>query len=108
MTPSPGGAHKDLGTHNALVSLGDSSYFEILARDPAQPCPPRTWMAIDSVTEPQIVAWAAHREDVPAAAAAAITAGYNPGEVASFARPVRWHAAATLALVLRCTTQRTI
>ena len=34
--PAMGGAHKGLGTHNALVSLGEC-YLEIIAPDPGQP-----------------------------------------------------------------------
>jgi len=35
--PAYGGVHPGEGTRNSLVALGDSTYVEILARDPAQP-----------------------------------------------------------------------
>ena len=34
--PAFGGAHPGQGTRNSVLSLGDSTYVEILARDPAQ------------------------------------------------------------------------
>ncbi len=36
VTPARGGRHPGLGTHNALASLGDDVYFELLAVDPEQ------------------------------------------------------------------------
>ena len=43
-------------------------------------------MAIDTVTEPCIVAWASARPDLTAAVAVARAAGYDPGDAAQFAR----------------------
>lgn len=87
VTPSPGGVHKGLGTHNALAALGNGAYLEILALDPGQPSPERTWMAIDTVTEPCIVTWASKHEDLHAAADEARRQGYDPGNVEAFSRP---------------------
>jgi hypothetical protein len=40
--PTFGGVHSGEGTCNSLLSLGDATYLEILARDPAQPASNRT------------------------------------------------------------------
>jgi hypothetical protein len=52
-----GGSHPNRGTRNALLKLGNNSYLELLAPDPAQPA--LLWhKEIASLTEPMIVGWA--------------------------------------------------
>eukprot|EP00928_Gymnodinium_smaydae_P050001 TRINITY_DN33610_c0_g1_i1.p2 TRINITY_DN33610_c0_g1~~TRINITY_DN33610_c0_g1_i1.p2 ORF type:complete len:217 (+),score=44.72 TRINITY_DN33610_c0_g1_i1:101-751(+) len=85
--PVRGGTHAGLGTHNALVGLGDGMYLELLARDPAQPSPERTWMAIDSLgATPRLTCWAALRPQLEQAVTAARAVGYDPGEPKAFQR----------------------
>ena len=58
VTPVFGGYHKNLGTKNALVNLGNECYFEILAIDETSAIKPPRWMGIDLITKPTITRWA--------------------------------------------------
>ena len=60
-----GGVHPGRGTRNALLSLGEKHYLEIIAPDPAQPNatePPS--LALKKLSEPRLVGWAAHPGDL--------------------------------------------
>lgn len=57
--PTPGGRHRDRGTHNALLRLGDRQYLEFLAVDPETDVPAPRWMGIDLPALPRISRWAA-------------------------------------------------
>ncbi len=48
VVPSPGGKHPQMGTHNALVRLGDDMFLEIIARDPeaARPTAHKAWFEL--------------------------------------------------------------
>ncbi len=63
-----GGAHPRMGTHNALLRLGESTYLEVLTPDPAAPPPHRPrWFALDSMSPdaaPGLATWAARTADV--------------------------------------------
>lgn len=80
--PAVGGAHRGLGTHNALASFG-SSYLELIAPDPDQPEPdgPRPF-GVDLVTSPRLVTFAARPEageTLDDLADALCTVGHDPG-----------------------------
>jgi catechol 2,3-dioxygenase-like lactoylglutathione lyase family enzyme len=62
-----GGVHPGRGTRNALLSLGEKHYLEIIAPDPAQPnaIEPMS-LALKKLTEPRLVGWAAHPGDLDA------------------------------------------
>jgi hypothetical protein len=66
-----GGVHPGGGTENALLSLGERRYLEILAPDPAQP-DARGPGPLAKLSEPRLLTWAAH-----------------PGDLAIFARKLR-------------------
>jgi hypothetical protein len=46
--PQPGGRHAAMGTHNALLRVGERSYLEVIAIDPEAPPPTRArWFSLD-------------------------------------------------------------
>jgi glyoxalase-like protein len=68
-----GGVHPGRGTQNALLSLGERRYLEIIAPDPAQPGVNNPIASnLHSLTEPRLIGWAAH-----------------PGSVSTFAEKLR-------------------
>ena len=68
-----GGVHPGRGTQNALLSLGERRYLEIIAPDPAQPDAKNPLAPeLRSLKEPRVVGWAAH-----------------PGNIATFADKLR-------------------
>jgi hypothetical protein len=85
--PQGGGQHPGLGTHNALLSLGQRTYLEIIAPDPGQPQPSVTRpFGLDGVNRGGLVGWAIACQDIDAAVADARRCGYDPGEVAEMQR----------------------
>jgi hypothetical protein len=105
VTPSGGGVHVGLGTHNTLVRLDDRTYLELIAPDPAQPAPgsPR-WFGLDTPSVqariahgPALVAWVAR---VEGASDALARVARLPGNASSSIRPAargdyRWRFAFT-------------
>jgi hypothetical protein len=57
----PGGVHTSMGTHNALLKLGDGQYLEVIAPDPSASNPNRPrWFSLDSLSSystPRLVTW---------------------------------------------------
>ena len=68
--PGPGGAHPRMGTHNLLLGVGESTFLEVIAPDPAAPRPARPrWFALDDVgpdDAPRLAAWVARTDDLRA------------------------------------------
>ena len=68
-----GGVHPGRGTQNALLSLGERRYLEIIAPDPAQPDAKNPLVTyLEKLSGPRLVNWAAH-----------------PGDLAAFAKKLR-------------------
>jgi len=60
-----GGVHPGRGTQNALLSLGQRHYLEIIAPDPAQPDSKDARRSqLEKLSEPRLVEWAAHPGDL--------------------------------------------
>jgi hypothetical protein len=82
-----GGQHPGRGTRNALVALGPTAYFEILAPDPEQPPPkePRPF-GLDELKESRLVAWFVNGSDLVRLRGEAVRKGVPLGEVKSGSR----------------------
>src|SRR3981189_1016114 len=63
--PAVGGVHPGRGSRNALLSLGERRYLEVIAPDPAQPrsADVRGLYQLDA---PRPIGWAAHVDDMDA------------------------------------------
>lgn len=85
--PAPGGKHQGRGTHNALLSLGDGQYLEVIAPDPEQRVDPGVRaFGLDRPGPPRLVTWAMRSQAIDAQAEAARARGYDPGEVQAMSR----------------------
>jgi catechol 2,3-dioxygenase-like lactoylglutathione lyase family enzyme len=90
-----GGVHPGAGTRNALLSLGENHYLEIIAPDPQQPASADA-RDLEKLEEPVLVGWAAHPGDIEAFAArlrqgGVAATGPNPGSrKRSDGRVLKW------------------
>ncbi len=75
VSPQAGGEHPRMATHNLLLRLGESTYLEVIAPNPAVPPPGRArWFALDRLgaqSPPALSTWVVRSADIRAACAAA-------------------------------------
>ena len=74
VTPQPGGEHPRMGTHNALLRLGEEMFLEVIAVNPDSPDPGRPrWFELDQLrpdAAPHLGTWVARTTDIQAVVAA--------------------------------------
>jgi hypothetical protein len=82
-----GGQHPGLGTRNALIALGPSTYLEIIGPDPEQAKPdgPRRF-GIDDLKAPRLLTWVAKGTDLGPYVSRARAGGVGLGDVISGSR----------------------
>ncbi len=94
--PEPGGRHATMGTHNAVLRLGERLYLEVIAIDPEGAAPARArWFDLDeprmraALTDgPRLVHYVARTGSIEALASRSTE---NLGEIVPFARNgYRW------------------
>ena len=84
--PAGGGVHPGRGTRNALLSLGEAHYLEVLAPDPAQPDTPSAWRFGPPVSAPELTTWAARSPLIETQVELARTRGLDLGAVRPMSR----------------------
>lgn len=71
VTPREGGEHSRMGTHNALLRLGETAYLEVIAANPHAPAPARPrWFGLDrdgADGQPRLATWVVRTNDIHAA-----------------------------------------
>ena len=77
--PAYGGEHPDRGTHNALVSLGERTYLELLAPRPGANVT-ESLRFLAELAELTPVMWAVSTDDITQTAARLASAGYEVTE----------------------------
>lgn len=86
VAPAPGGSHDGYGTRNALVSLGEGLYLELVAPDPAQPLAGRLGGAIAALSRPGMLSFCLTADDFASVADQARQAGFQPQPAAPMGR----------------------
>lgn len=85
--PMRGGRHPDFGTHNALLSVGKTTYLEIIAPDPDLAPPPRgTLFDLDQLEQSRLITWVLRSELIEDLIDEAEEGGLNLGDLTSGSR----------------------
>lgn len=85
--PAVGGRHPDYGTRNALLSLGESIYLEIMAPDPELPRPRGGRLfGLDALERPRLATWVLRDEAIEDTTEWAASRGLDLGPVQAGSR----------------------
>jgi hypothetical protein len=79
--PAAGGTHAGGLTHNALLSLGEGSYLEVIAPVPGKGGAEGLPFGLSGLVAPRLVTWALAVEDIESRVEAARARGYDPGAI---------------------------
>jgi Glyoxalase-like domain len=97
VTPQIGGQHPQYGTCNALASLGEGVYLEIIAPDRSLPDPGRARLfGMDELATPRLMTWVARSTGIVRKQELFVASGIAIGKVTSGGRQnpdgseVRW------------------
>jgi len=100
VVPAIGGRHPDVGTRNALLSIGERTYLELIGPDPDRPAPlPPRPFGIDHLRSPSLRGWAAAPDNLTRALAEAGGHGLAVGQPVEGRRQtatgeeISWHMA---------------
>ncbi len=93
------GQHLGLGTHNALLSLGNRTYFEVIAPDPKQDIDKnKLWINISDDPTPQLSRWVAQTDQLTTIAKIGAEQNIPLGDIRPGSRtqtdgtPISWEA----------------
>jgi len=85
--PEPGGRHPKWGTRNALLSLGNQIYLEILGPDPEQPdFVGQRLFDVDKLSESRLLTWVAKSNDLESLVGTAKKANLDLGKISEGSR----------------------
>src|SRR5947208_1748815 len=79
--PVYGGRHPGRGTENALLSLGDGIYLELIAPQPHPDGTSDLLREVAALKEPALVGWAAHTSNIAALRERLIRDGFTASEL---------------------------
>lgn len=79
--PVVGGRHPQYGTHNALLSLGSSTYLEIIAPAPDMPAPERGYFFGAPSDISRLAMWVLRTDDIETLSESAAAAGVLLGPI---------------------------
>ncbi|MFN9235059.1 MAG: VOC family protein [Planctomyces sp.] len=81
----PGGQHPRLGTHNALLRIGEDCYLEVIDIDPdAAPVTRPRWFQLDQLqpgSPPRLTTWVLRTSDIVTTRQTAVASGLDPGPI---------------------------
>ena len=85
--PVPGGTHPSFGTQNALLSLGPSTYLEVIAPDPNTSLPNQDILFDEYFNQrSQLARWVVQTEQIEKITNGALSSGLNLGSVQNGSR----------------------